>query len=299
MVGAKNAVNAAEVVHSHSACRSLAERVTLRKPLPSERRSQTMPHKKKFTVEMRGPIAIVTLTKEARRNAIDEEMVVEIGRFFESPPKDAKVIVLTGQGAHFCAGLDLEEHARLKRTPAEFMRMCQRWHWAFDQMQFGGIPVIGAMHGAVVGGGLELAAACHTRIADTTTFFALPEGQRAIFTGGGATVRVGRIIGPSRMVDMMLAARTFDAQRGYEIGLCHEVVPEGTALDRAIALAEHVAQHAPLSNYAIVTSIQRINDMSTTDGLFAESLMAAVVQSGPEVEAGLQQFLQKRSKRLT
>jgi enoyl-CoA hydratase/carnithine racemase len=257
-----------------------------------------MAHHKNLIVEMHGPVAVVTVNRPERRNSIDEDTVVGIGRLFETPPKGTKVFVLTGSGSHFCAGLDLEEHARLKRTPAEFMRMCQKWHWAFDQMQFGGTPVIGALHGAVVGGGMELAAACHTRIADKTTFFALPEGQRAIFTGGGATVRVGRIIGASRMVDMMLAARTFDVERGYELGLCHEIVDEGKALERAIALGHQVADHAPLSNYAIVTSISRINDMSTTDGLFAESLMAAVVQSGPEVAAGLDHFLSKRAKRL-
>jgi enoyl-CoA hydratase/carnithine racemase len=257
-----------------------------------------MAHHKNLVVDMRGPIAVVTVSIEEKRNAIDEDTVVGIGRFFESPPKGTKVIVLTGAGAHFCAGLDLEEHSRLKRTPAEFMRMCQKWHWAFDQMQFGGTPVIGALHGAVVGGGMELAAACHTRVADATTFFALPEGQRAIFTGGGATVRVGRIIGPGRMVDMMLAARVYDAKRGLDLGLCHEVVDAGKSLERAMEIAKNVAQHAPLSNYAIVTAIGRINDMSTTDGLFAESLMAAVVQSGPEVQAGLNQFLQKKSKRL-
>lgn len=257
-----------------------------------------MAHHENLKVEQQGPVTVVTVMRPERRNAIDEDTVVGIGRLFETPPRGTKVFVLTGSGDHFCAGLDLEEHSRLKRKPAEFMRMCQKWHWAFDQMQFGGTPVIGALHGAVVGGGMELAAACHTRIADKTTFFALPEGQRAIFTGGGATVRVGRIIGASRMVDMMLAARTYDVQRGYELGLCHEIVDNGNALQRAVELAQQVALHAPLSNYAIVTAISRINDMSTTDGLFAESLMAAVVQSGPEVEAGLSQFLQKKAKRL-
>ncbi|TDR94738.1 crotonase/enoyl-CoA hydratase family protein [Enterovirga rhinocerotis] len=253
---------------------------------------------KSLRVEMRGPIAVVTLSRPDRRNAIDEATVEEIGRFFEKPPEGTKVIVLTGEGPHFCAGLDLEEHARLGRTPVEFMRMCQRWHWAFDQMQFGGTPVIGALQGAVVGGGLEIAAACHSRVADETTFFALPEGQRAIFTGGGATVRVGRIIGAGRMVDMMLAARTYDAKRGLDLGLCHEIVPPGRSLERALEIAEAAAKHAPLSNYAMVTAISRINDMSTTDGLFAESLMAGIVQSGPEVAAGLAEFLEKRAKRL-
>jgi enoyl-CoA hydratase/carnithine racemase len=255
-------------------------------------------HFKSIQIEMVGPVVVVTLTRPERRNAIDETTIEDIGRFFEAPPQEARVAILKGAGQHFCAGLDLEEHARLQRTPVQFMRMCQRWHWAFDQMQFGGMPIIGALQGAVVGGGLELAAACHTRVADTSTFFALPEGQRAIFTGGGATVRVGRIIGPGRMVDMMLAARTYDAERGLQLGLCHEIVSQGQSFARAMEIAKAAANHAPLSNYAIVTAISRINDMSTTDGLFTESLVAGIVQSGPEVHAGLAEFLQKKSRRL-
>ncbi|MFG1396465.1 crotonase/enoyl-CoA hydratase family protein [Roseixanthobacter pseudopolyaromaticivorans] len=249
-------------------------------------------------IELKGDIALLTLSRPERRNAIDEATVMEIGRFFADPPPGTKVVVLTSAGPHFCAGLDLEEHARLARTPAQFMRMCQKWHWAFDQIQYGGLPVIAAIKGAVVGGGLELAAACHTRVAEPSTFFALPEGQRGIFTGGGATVRVGRIIGPGRMVDMMLAARTYDAQRGLDLGLCHEIAAEGKGLERALEIAAAAAKHAPLSNYAMVTAIGRINDMSTTDGLFTESLMAGIVQSGPEVAEGLRSFLDKKSNRL-
>ena len=82
---------------------------------------------KSLQIEFDGPVAVVTLSRPERRNAIDEATVEEIGRFFESPPKEAKVAVLKGSGQHFCSGLDLEEHARLQRTPVQFMRMCQRW----------------------------------------------------------------------------------------------------------------------------------------------------------------------------
>jgi enoyl-CoA hydratase/carnithine racemase len=100
------------------------------------------------------------------------------------------------------------------------------------------------------------------------------------------------------MVDMMLAARTYDAERALQLGLCHEVVSSGLSFARAMGIAEAAAKQAPLSNYAMVTAISRINDMSTTDGLFTESLMAGMVQSAPEVAAGLAEFLQKRSRRL-
>jgi (methylthio)acryloyl-CoA hydratase len=154
------------------------------------------------------------------------------------------------------------------------------------------------LQGAVVGGGLELAAATHVRIAEPSTFFALPEGQRGIFTGGGATVRVARIITPARMVDMMLAARTYDATKGLDLGLAHEVVAEGKALDRAMALAAQIATHPPMTNFAITTGIARINDMSSTDGLFAEGLLQAAVQTNPDIRERLAAFFGKETKRL-
>lgn len=153
--------------------------------------------------------------------------------------------------------------------------------------------MIAALHGAVVGGGLELAAAAHVRIADATAYFALPEGTKGIFTGGGATVRVARIITPGRMVEMMLTGRVLDAQAGLALGLAHEICPPGKALEVALETAAKIARNASLSNYAVVTSISRIADMSATDGMFAESLMAAVVQTGPEVQSRLGTFVDK------
>ena len=251
-----------------------------------------------ISVAQDGDVTTVTLAREDRRNAIGDAMLAEIEAVFRTPPDGTRCFVLAAKGAHFCAGLDLREHHDKNRTPIEFMKMCQNWHRTFDLIQFGGIPVVAALQGAVVGGGLELAAAAHVRIADPTTFFALPEGQRGIFTGGGATVRVGRIITPARMVDMMLSARTFDAQRGFDLGLAHEVVAEGQTLVRAKALAKAIATHPPMTNYAIVTGIALINDMSSTDGMFAEGLLAAAVQTNPDIQQRLGAFLGKKTKRL-
>ncbi len=253
---------------------------------------------KYITVETEGAVTIVTLARENVRNAINEVMLQEIADVFQKPPAGTRSFVLAAKGAHFCAGLDLREHYDKDRTPLEFLSLCQTWHRTFDIIQFSGIPVIAALQGAVVGGGLELAAATHVRIADPSTFFALPEGQRGIFTGGGATVRVARIITPARMVDMMLSARTYDAQRGLDIGLCHEVVGSGEALAKAKALAAQVATHPPTTNFAITTGIARINDMSTTDGLFAEGLLAMAVHTNPDIKERLEAFFTKKTKRL-
>jgi (methylthio)acryloyl-CoA hydratase len=253
---------------------------------------------KYISIETDSAVTIVTLARENVRNAINEDMLQEIEDVFRKPPAGTRCFVLAAKGAHFCAGLDLREHYEKDRSPLEFMRVCQSWHRTFDLMQFSGIPVIAALQGAVVGGGLELAAATHVRIAEENTFFALPEGQRGIFTGGGATVRVARIVTPARMVDMMLSARTYDANRGLDLGLCHEVVPAGQGLAKAKALAAQVATHPPTTNFAIVTGIARINDMSTTDGLFAEGLLAMAVQTNPDIRERLEAFFSKKTKRL-
>lgn len=253
---------------------------------------------KYITVETEGAVTTVTLIRDNVRNAVNEDMLAEIETAFRTPPKGTRCFVLAAKGSHFCAGLDLREHYEKDRSPIEFMTMCQAWHRTFDVMQFSGIPVVAALQGAVVGGGLELAAATHVRIAEVGTFFALPEGQRGIFTGGGATVRVARIITPARMIDMMLSGRSYDAQRGLELGLCHELVGPSQALARAKALAAQIATNPPTTNFAIVTGISRINDMSTTDGLFAEGLLAAAVQTNPDIRDRLEAFFSKKTARL-
>ncbi|OYU50474.1 MAG: enoyl-CoA hydratase [Rhizobiales bacterium PAR1] len=249
-------------------------------------------------IEKRGKIAILTLNRPAFRNALDEAAIEVLDCFFDRPDPAVRAVVLRTSGPHFCAGLDLREHYEKNRSPVEFMRMCQAWHRAFDKMQFGSIPIIAALKGAVVGGGLELAAATHVRVAERSTFFALPEGQRGVFTGGGATVRVARIMTPARMIDMMIAARTYDVERGYQCGLAHEIVEEGEGDARAIAIAEAAAEHYDVTNFGILTGISRINDMSTTDGLFAESLLAGMVMTNPDLRPSLEKFFAKQAPRL-
>jgi enoyl-CoA hydratase/carnithine racemase len=164
-----------------------------------------------------------------------------------------------------------------------------------DRIQFGGLPVVSAMFGAVIGGGMELATATHVRIAEPSTIFQLPEGRRGIFVGGGATARVGKILGGDRMTEMMLTGRKYGAEEGLALGLAHYSVAEGEALDLAMDLAGKIARNAPLSNYLMVQSISRISDMSKPDGLYVESLSAAISQTTPDAEEGLKAFLEKRA----
>jgi len=262
-------------------------------PVRPSKSASALPH---LAVEERGAVAVVRLDRPAKRNAVNDALIASLETFFETPPAQAKAVVLAGEGEHFCAGLDLSEHEH--RDAFGVMRHSQMWHRVFEKIQFGALPVVTALHGGVIGGGLELAAATHVRVADKTAFYALPEGQRGIFVGGGATVRVARIIGAGRLVEMMLTGRAYDAEEGQRLGLSHYLVGPDEAFAKALELAERIAGNAALSNYAILNAVPRIEDMSMKDGLFTESLMAALAQTGEEAAERLRAFLERRSGRV-
>ncbi|MGN1056942.1 MAG: crotonase/enoyl-CoA hydratase family protein, partial [Comamonas sp.] len=198
-------------------------------------------------------IAIIRINRVAKRNAISDSIVLGLKRIFEELPKSVRAAVLDGVGPHFCAGLDLSELT--ERDVVGGVHHSRMWHAALESIQYGSVPVIAALHGAVIGGGLELASACHIRVADNTTFFALPEGSRGIFVGGGGSVRIPRLIGAARMADMMFTGRVYQAADGERIGLAQYLVAEGEALNKAIELALRVAQNAPMTNYALMHAL--------------------------------------------
>ena len=244
-------------------------------------------------ISVEGTIATLTMNRPDKRNAMCEALLGDLGTFFSNPPKEVRVVIITGTAGHYCSGLDLSEHVH--RSAEENLYHSRAWHGVMEKIQFGGLAVVSAMFGAVIGGGLEIAAATHVRIAEPSTIFQLPEGRRGIFVGGGATARVGRLIGADRMTEMMLTGRKYNADEGLALGLTHYSVGEGEAFGLAQQLAGKISRNAPLSNYMMIQSISRINDMSKSDGLFTESLVAAMSQTTPDAEEGLKAFLEKRA----
>lgn len=239
-----------------------------------------------------GPVTILTINRPDKRNAMSDGLLAEIDGFFHAPPDGTRVVIITGRGGHYCAGLDLSEHK--SRDAEATMHHSRGWHAVMDRIQTGGLPVVSAMTGAVIGGGLELATSTHVRIAEPSCIFQLPEGRRGIFVGGGATVRVARIIGPDRMTEMMLTGRKYSTDDAVAMGLAHYAVGEGEGLPKALEIAHQIAGNAGLSNYMMIQGIARINDMGRADGLFVESLCAALSQTSPDAQEGLAAFLEKR-----
>jgi enoyl-CoA hydratase/carnithine racemase len=243
-----------------------------------------------------GALATVTLNRPHKRNALSLPVIQQLRRAFETLPEHVKAVILNGAGTHFSAGLDLSEMAPL--SPAEGMMHSRIWYEAFDKIQFGQRPVVCVMHGAVVGGGLELASAAHVRVAEDSAYFGLPEGQRGIFLGGGGSVRVSKLIGASRVTEMMLTGRVYSAAEGFQIGLAHHLVPAGQGLAKARELALRIAANAPMSNFAIMHALPLIAEQPMSHGLLTESLMATVTQSEPEAKERMNAFLQKRAAKV-
>ncbi len=240
----------------------------------------------------------VVLSRPSKRNALNSDTVEELIEVFSKLPRmGARAVVLRAEGDHFCAGLDLVEHHTEDRRPEAFMHLCLRWHEAFNKMEYGGVPIIAALKGAVVGGGLELASSAHVRVADQSTYFALPEGQRGLFTGGGATIRVADLVGKARMIDMMLTGRVYKQDEAVAVGLCQYLV-DGSSEEKARALARAAAENPPLSNFAICSAISHMQNMSALDAAYAESVVAGIVNTQPASRERLEAFANKSAPRV-
>lgn len=243
-----------------------------------------------------GEVATITLARPEKRNAISDRVVEALAEAVERAGAEARAGVLAGAGPHFSAGLDLSEH--VEKPLFEAVQGSRRWHAVFDRIERGTIPFVAALHGAVVGGGFELAAAAAVRVADPGAYFALPEGQRGIFVGGGGSVRIARLIGSARMGDMMLTGRVVPAAEMERWGGVSYLAEADGALARAQQIAAQMAENAPFTNYAVLNALPRIRDMSSEDGLFLESMVATLATLTPEAEERLRAFLDKRAAKV-
>lgn len=249
-----------------------------------------------LSFERQDEIAIVRLERPAKRNALNDELILALRDCFQNLPAGVGAVVLDGAGEHFCAGLDLSELK--ERDAGQGVLHSRMWHQALDSLQAGPVPVVAALHGAVIGGGLELASACHIRVADSTTFYALPEGTRGIFVGGGGSVRIPKLIGVARMTDMMMTGRVYKADEGERAGFAQYLVAEGQAFEKAVELARRIATNAPLTNYALMHALPRIAEQPADHGFFTESLMAGIAQDAPAAKERVRAFLEGRAAKV-
>src|SRR3982075_438861 len=249
-----------------------------------------------LTIEQSGTVLSVGLNRPAKRNALNDGIILAIQDCFSNLPDDVGAVVIRGVGDHFSSGLDLSELTEQDATAG--LIHSQMWHRVFDRIQYSRVPVIAALKGAVIGGGLELACAAHIRVAEPSAYFALPEGQRGLFVGGGGSVRLPRLIGVARMTDMMLTGRVYSATEGSSYGFSQYLTEAGGALPKALELAERVAANAPLTNFAVLQALPMIAEANPQTGLLMESLMATVAQSDKEAKRRIAAFLERKTAKV-
>ncbi|ANN78002.1 enoyl-CoA hydratase/isomerase family protein [Bordetella flabilis] len=247
-------------------------------------------------VTRQGQVAVVALNRPAAMNAISMRMREELRHAFAAIGRDPALgaAVLTGSGSRaFCAGMDLREFARLSAElpVAELKRLRAEQHEGiatFDK------PVIAAVNGQAIGGGVELALQCDLIFAADTAAFSCAEIKRGLMPGNGATQRLSRRIGTPHALEMILTGRTVDAARALALGLVEYVVGEAELLDRAVALAQEMAGNAPVAVRTAKAAVVRGAEMSLQDALRLEQDLAAFLYTTEDAREGPRAFLEKR-----
>ena len=218
-----------------------------------------------------GPVATVTLNRPAAMNAIDGAVREQLPACLLQADRDPAIraIVLRGaEGRAFCAGADVKEFAPIESLSAyRAERVHDHWVAVFERI---GKPVIAAIHGFCLGGGLEIALACDIRIATDNAEFALPELTHGFMPGAGGTQRLQRLVGLGRAMDMMLTGQRVAAEEACRIGLVTRVVPRAMLGETAAALAAAIAARAPLAAMAIKEVLYRGADLDLRAGMRLE-----------------------------
>jgi enoyl-CoA hydratase/carnithine racemase len=248
-------------------------------------------------IEQEGPITVVTLARTAKANALDQPLLEALDRALVAVDCDAgcKVMVLASASASaFCAGGDIAAWGAL--SPRD---MATRWirdgHRVFERLAVLRQPTIAAIEGIAYGGGLELAACCDLRVAGTDASFALPETTVATAPGWAGTLRLPRLIGPSRTKRLAFTGEPVDAATALGWGLVDEVVPAGSALASAQSLAARIARSSALS---VQVTKQMIDAAVTGQSVVAlDSLAAQVTLAGPDAAEARTAFREKRKPR--
>ena len=245
-------------------------------------------------------IVTITLNRPEVHNAMNERMRQELTRCFGdlATSDAARVVVVTGAGERaFSAGADIREFVELQ-VPVRFRETRKRvdFRQAMDRCPQ---PIIGAIRGYALGGGLELALACDIRIAGEDAQLGLTEVNLAIIPGGGGTQRLPRLVGRGRALEMILTGARIDAREAWRIGLVERVVPAADVLASARELARTLAEKAPVALRYAKEAVVKGLELPLANGLRLENDLATLLRTTEDRVEGAKAFLEKRKPRFT
>jgi enoyl-CoA hydratase len=246
-------------------------------------------------VDWDGDLAVVTVDRQEKMNALNAEVIGELGQVFEElrGDDDVRGVIVTGAGEKaFVAGADIGELAVM--TPQSGVSVSRAGQEVYLAIERFPKPVLAAVGGYALGGGCELALACHMRIASENARFGLPEVGLGIIPGYGGTIRLARLVGLGRAVEMTLTGDMVDAARAEAMGLVTAVVPRAELLERAKASLRRVTKNGPVAVRMALESIYRAMDSSTREALDFESALFGLLASTDDMKEGMTAFLEKR-----
>lgn len=240
-------------------------------------------------------IARITINRPDKLNALNATVIRELGEAAAKVGREAEVhgVILTGAGSKaFVAGADITELA--KQGPLEGKARAVEGQTVFRQLERSGKPIIAAVNGFALGGGCELAMACHLRVASESARFGQPEVRLGISPGYGATVRLPRLVGRGRALELLLTGGMIDAAEAYRIGLVNRVVPADQLLAESEQLLRAMLENGPLALRACLEAVDAGLDLSLDAALQLEAGYFGLLSGTPDMREGTQAFLDKR-----
>jgi enoyl-CoA hydratase len=245
--------------------------------------------------EKKDDIGLLTINRPDKMNALSTELTNELQQVLAEieEDKDLRILIITGAGEKaFVAGADINElvdrDALLGRKVSRFRQEL------FSRIENLPIPVIGAVNGFALGGGLELALACNIRLASEKAKFGAPEVKLGIIPGDGGTQRLPRLVGLGRAMEMVITGDFIDAQEAYRIGLVNKVVPDEELMEATMALAKKIASRPPLAVKYAKEAVNRSQEGDAISGYALESYLHALTCTTEDKKEGVAAFLEKR-----
>jgi enoyl-CoA hydratase len=249
-------------------------------------------------LETRDGVAVVTISRPEKLNALNGETMDELAAVFAALGKDDAVrgVILTGSGEKaFVAGADISEFAAARgATGRELARRGQR---VFDAVERLGKPVVGALNGFALGGGCELALACHVRIASENAQLGQPEVKLGLMCGYGGSQRLPRLVGRGRALELLLTGERIDAAEALRIGLVNRVVPREKLLEESEAVLRKMIANAPIALRLTLQAVADGLDMPLAQALEYEATLFGLVSTTEDMQEGTRAFLEKRPAR--
>jgi enoyl-CoA hydratase/carnithine racemase len=251
-----------------------------------------------IAVAVEGPVATVKMNRPEALNALNSKMVQDLVNAFDALEADDSVrcVVLTGSDRAFCAGADVKEMATLSAaeiSKADHLRAVWERAWSFKK------PLVAALSGYALGGGLELAMCCDIIVASEGTKLGQPEINIGIIPGGGGTQRLTRAVGKYKATEMIMTGEMFSVDEAKAHGLVNRVVPAGKYLEEAIKLASEIASKAPLAVRHAKKAIAAAQESGLSDGLEAERRLFYELFNSADKKEGMSAFLDKRKPNFT